>query len=187
MHAMSSRQTHHHFHQHQQSPTPPPTSPYHNYPPNTDLLSPSGSQLNQQNRSSSPYAPLLVTQLGSHSSTRPRSPIVPTPVSHNMPRSGTPAPPPPSSTHGHSREALPAPPETPRPPEDVVMTSTINFARDVRDRPIINQYLIGHRLGNGQHGEVYKGYDMRRGNMVVVCLIHFCFSCAIGYRLTETD
>ncbi|KAL5486233.1 hypothetical protein ACEPAI_7278 [Sanghuangporus weigelae] len=167
MHAMSSRHNQHHFHQDQQSPSPPPSSPYQPYAPGTDFLSPSATQLHQQSKSSSPYAPYLVTHFGFHPSTRPRSPIVSTPVAHAMSRSSTPGPPPSSSGHEHAREVMSAPSETPLPPEDVVMTSTINFARDVRDRPIINQYLIGHRLGNGQHGEVYKGYDMRRGNMVV--------------------
>ncbi|EJD07031.1 kinase-like protein, partial [Fomitiporia mediterranea MF3/22] len=85
-----------------------------------------------------------------------------------MPRSSSPAPPS-ASSHGHARDAVALGPSstTPHPPEDVVMTSKIEFTRDTRDRPIINQYLIGHRLGNGQHGEVYKGYDMRRGNMLV--------------------
>ncbi|KAH8112734.1 hypothetical protein DFH11DRAFT_1545689 [Phellopilus nigrolimitatus] len=48
------------------------------------------------------------------------------------------------------------------------MTSTINVVRDTQNNhTVINQYLIGHRLGNGQHGEVYKGFDIRRENLIV--------------------
>lgn len=188
MHAMSSRHPHHHFTQQQHPPsTPPPSSPYQPYPPNAELLSPTASHTYVQNRSSSSCTSSTVTPNGPHlSSTRPRSPIFQTPASSTMPRPNSPAPPPSSAT-GHARDVVPAPSSTHSPPEDVVMTSTINFTRDHRDRPIINQYLIGHRVGKGQHGEVFKGYDMRRGNMVVVRIFFSDLSRrACSYRLAWT-
>lgn len=51
---------------------------------------------------------------------------------------------------------------------DVVITKTIEQTRDTQNNPVINHYLISHKLGNGQHGEVFKGYDMVKNNMAVV-------------------
>ncbi|KAI5119653.1 hypothetical protein M0805_009014 [Coniferiporia weirii] len=122
----------------------------------------------QSSRAPGSYAPYIVTHQGSptpvQADSRSRSPMLAptasssTHVPHLLsPPSPSPAPPPsPSQT------------PTPRPPGDnVATTSTINYSRDTRNRLIVNQYIIGHRLGTGQHGEVYKGIDIRRGNMLV--------------------
>lgn len=54
-------------------------------------------------------------------------------------------------------------------PSEVVMTETIVRSRDelTGDR-VINQYVIGTRLGQGQHGEVYMGFDVTNNYMPVV-------------------
>ena len=63
------------------------------------------------------------------------------------------------------------PGQTPTPVQQdtVVMTDQVSLlCQDDNRRNIINHYLLGPKLGSGQHGEVYKGYDMIRGNRVVV-------------------
>lgn len=74
--------------------------------------------------------------------------------------------------HAHSPRPppSPAPTTTPRTPATaelgpVVTTAQLEYSENSRQ---INQYLIGRRVGKGQHGEVYQGYDSLRNNMVVV-------------------
>lgn len=68
-------------------------------------------------------------------------------------------------------DADPAGDRAPRPiydfPSAVVMTEQIRTTRDTSSNRVLNQYLLGHRLGRGQHGDVYKGFDINRGYMVV--------------------
>ena len=52
------------------------------------------------------------------------------------------------------------------------MTQTIERSRDeLTGKRVINQYVLGTRLGSGQHGEVYMGFDGARDYMVVVRVI----------------
>ena len=90
----------------------------------------------------------------------------------------------PSSHRMSSLYSLRSPSQTPTScqQDTVVMTDKVEllFRNDTRG-PIINQYAIGPKLGGGQHGEVFKGYDITKDNMVVVrnlILIHpYCHSC----------
>ncbi|THG93066.1 hypothetical protein EW145_g8484, partial [Phellinidium pouzarii] len=154
MYAMSSRHSPLHFQHNLSSPIP--------------IHSPT---------SSSPYAPYIVTHQGpslpvqghSHSHSPSRSPVMFVPVSPAAASSSTHAQLQlPAQAAAASTSTSPSPSPTPRPTSDnVITTSRINLGRTSRNRHIINQYIIGHRLGNGQHGEVYKGWDIRRGNMLV--------------------
>lgn len=71
----------------------------------------------------------------------------------------------------NSADADTAGDRAPRPiydfPSAVVMTEQIRTTRDTSSNRVLNQYLLGHRLGRGQHGDVYKGFDINRGYMVV--------------------
>lgn len=49
---------------------------------------------------------------------------------------------------------------------------------DEKGRLIVNGFLIGQRLGNGQHGEVYQGWNMKRDYMLVVRITLLSLICA---------
>lgn len=53
-------------------------------------------------------------------------------------------------------------------PSGVVMTSQIERTRDELQNRVINQYRVGTRIGKGQHGDVFMGFDVTKNNMVVV-------------------
>ncbi|KAH7906541.1 kinase-like domain-containing protein [Hygrophoropsis aurantiaca] len=46
------------------------------------------------------------------------------------------------------------------PPGNVRMTAELRFKHTDDRRPIVNQYLRGHRVGKGQHGEVWVCWDL---------------------------
>lgn len=54
-------------------------------------------------------------------------------------------------------------------PGTVVMTHEINSSRKGEyNRKMVNQYEFYHRVGVGQHGEVYLARDTSKGNLFVV-------------------
>ncbi|KAG2153979.1 kinase-like domain-containing protein [Suillus clintonianus] len=46
------------------------------------------------------------------------------------------------------------------PPGNVRMTAELSYRYNDDRRPIVNQYLRGHRVGKGQHGEVWVCWDL---------------------------
>lgn len=46
------------------------------------------------------------------------------------------------------------------PPGSVRMTAELHYRYSDDRRPIVNQYLRGHRVGKGQHGEVWVCWDL---------------------------
>ena len=54
-------------------------------------------------------------------------------------------------------------------PGAVVMTHEIDSSRKSEyNRKMVNQYEFYHRVGVGQHGEVYLARDTLKGNLLVV-------------------
>lgn len=47
------------------------------------------------------------------------------------------------------------------PPGSVRMTAELHYWYSDDRRPIVNQYLRGHRVGKGQHGEVWVCWDLQ--------------------------
>jgi hypothetical protein len=41
------------------------------------------------------------------------------------------------------------------------MTAELSYKHNDDRRPIVNQYLRGHRVGKGQHGEVWVCWDLQ--------------------------
>lgn len=56
------------------------------------------------------------------------------------------------------------------PPGSVRMTRELHFLYSDDRRPRVNQYLRSHRVGKGQHGEVWVCWDLLNNRREVVSL-----------------
>jgi len=59
------------------------------------------------------------------------------------------------------------------PPGSVRVTEELRFRYNDDRRPIVNQYLRSHRVGKGQHGEVWVCWDLNHNRREVVGHPHF--------------
>jgi hypothetical protein len=59
------------------------------------------------------------------------------------------------------------------PPGSVRMTAELRYKHTDDRRPIVNQYLRGHRVGRGQHGEVWVCWDLSDNRRELVSSQYF--------------